>query len=246
MFTQIRGPDQHFSAFYKDDSILIQFIVEEFIKSHQLTLKINTLIQQRLDTNLTLESLCCALKQILSQLVGCLSQQEGSSFSRWSKGSLTKFKEYCEQFSCNSMRRNKQHTSLHMAAHQAWLTAIHNLEILNSLYSSSYISNAEVVLFLVPFRRTFRDLQMRIDQISRYIPRVMRAFWNNENVILCLLRKKALLTEIYGANFLHNRFKWPMKTSELIELLVQRYQARGFEALLPTIQHLHELEDSCL
>ncbi len=240
MFTQIRRPDHHFSAFYEDNSLLIQFILEEFVQSYQLTSQMKILIQESLKSKEGLNSLASSLIQILGQLVGYLPQQERFPFSRWTKGSLTKFKEYCEQFSHNSSHQNKLHFNLHMASHQAWLTAIHNLELLNSLHISSYTPNSRTILFFHPLQRAFHSLQLRFTQISRYIPRVMHAYWNNENVILCLLRKKALLTEIYGSDFLYKRFKWPMKTSDLSQLLVQRYQARGFEALLSSIQHILE------
>jgi len=78
---------------------------------------------------------------------------------------------------------------------------------------------------------------MRFNQMGRTIPRILNEYWNNENVIYCLLRKKDVLEEIYGSDF-YKRLKWPKKTSDLIELLLNRYQARGFEALLPLIHHL--------
>jgi hypothetical protein len=240
VLTKIGIPNHHFSAFYEDNSILIQFIVEEFIHSYQLTCQIKALIQERLDSTETLGSYSLSLIQILGQLVGCLHHQERSSLSRWTRGSLTKFKEYCEQFSRNSSHQNKQHVNLHMAAHQAWLMATYNLELLNSLYTNPYIPDSKSILFLLPLKRSLQNLQMRFNQISRYIPRVLNEFWNDENVIYCLLRRKDLLVEIYGQDFMYKRLKWPRKTSEMIGLLVSRYQARGFEALLPSIQRLLE------
>lgn len=235
-------PNPHFNAFYEDNSILIQFIVEEFIHSHQLTSQIKTLIQERLDSKETLNSLSLFLIQILRQLIGSLHDQEHSSLSRWTSGSLTKFKEYCEQFSRNSSHQNKQHLNLHMAAHQAWLMATSNLEILSSLHTKSYIQDTKSILFLHPLKRSLQNLQMRFNQISRTIPRILNEFLNNENVIYCLLRKRGLLAEIYGYDLLSKHLKWPKRTSDLIELLMSHYQARGFEALLPSIQHFFESE----
>ena len=54
MLTQIQGPNHHFNAFYEDNSILIQFIVEEFIQSHQLIFRMKALIQEHLDSVETL------------------------------------------------------------------------------------------------------------------------------------------------------------------------------------------------
>ncbi len=132
MFTQIREPDYHFSAFYKDDTILIQFILEEFIQSYQLNCQIQELLKRRLDLVESASSFSTSLLSILNQLIGHPPYLERSSFSYWAKGSLTKFKEYCEQFSRNSLYQNKQYVNLHMTVHQAWLLAMDNLELLNS------------------------------------------------------------------------------------------------------------------
>lgn len=235
--------DHHFSTFYEDNALLIQFIMVEFVHIYQLTFQIKALIQDRLDFISDSRTFLSSLTPILAQLVGYLPQQEQSSFSRWTKGSLTKFKEYCERFSYNSFHQNKQHVHLHMAAHQAWLTAIHNMELLNSLHTNSHKKNLDKTLFLIPLKRTFNTLHLRFNQVIRYIPRVIGAYWDDENVMLCLLRKQAQLTEIYGSDFLCKRFKWPIKRQELMPFLAQRYQNRGFEALIPTIQQVCNSEE---
>lgn len=240
MLTQIQGPDRHFSAFYKDNAILIQFMIDEFIRSHQLIFQIKTLIQKHLDSIQGLKSLSISLIQILGQLIGSPSQHEHCFQSSWTKGSLTKFKEYSEQFSRNSDHQNKQYVNLQNAAQQAWMIAVNNFEFLSSLSENSYPQNPPSMLFLHPLERAFNRLQRSMHQISRYIPRITSAYWNNENVILYIVRRKSALEEIYGSNFFYKSFKLPMKMHELIEMLIKRYQARGFESLLPTIQYLFE------
>ncbi len=236
MLTQISGPNQHFSAYYEDNSLLIQFIVVEFVHAHQLIFQTKSLMQEHLDSSQVSLTVLHSLRQLLGQLLGCFPQHEHSSFSRWTKGSLTKLKEYSEQFSRNSFHQNKQHVNLHMATHQAWLTAIHYLELINSLCRNPYTQHPEAILCLLPVKRTFNTLQIRFNQVIRSIPRVISDYGDNENVILCLLRKKAQFAEIYGPNFFYKHLKWPVKTKELVKLLTERYQSRGFEALLPTIQ----------
>ena len=159
--------------------------------------------------------------------MGSLPQQKRSPSSRWTGGSLTKFKEYCEQFSRNSSHQNKQHVNLHMTTHQAWLMAIDVFELLTSLYPNRWEKKSlSSPLFLLPLKRAFHGLQMRFNQISRHIPRIINAYRDNENVIFYLLNKRCSLSEIYGQDFLYKRFKFPVKASELIELLVNRYQER--------------------
>jgi len=242
MLTEIRDPDSCFSPFYENNSLLIQFILEEFIESYQLVFQIKTLIQKRLNFNQTLDSLSSSLIHLLSQLIGSPPKHERYSFSRWTKGPLTKFKEYAEQFSRNSRHQNRMHIHLHISTRQAWVKAIHNLELLDYLYVNPCPPNPKAVLFLIPLKHALKTLQVCFNQISRYIPRIVNAYWDDENILLFLLRKKALLAKIYGNDFLYQEFKWPIKGSELIQLLTERYQTRGFEALLPVIQELSQEE----
>jgi hypothetical protein len=242
VYTQIGVPDPRFIPFYQDNSILIQFMIEEFTQSYRLTLKIKTLIQDQSHQHRVSNFFPSSLIPIFNQLVGSPPKFEGASPSGWSKGHLTKFKEYTEHFSRNSSHENKKHFNLYMSVDQAWVTAIHHLELLNSSYLNSYISHSHSLLCLFPLKRAFHHLQMQFNQILRYIPRIISEYWNNENVIFYLLRKKEWLTEIYGSDFLHKRFKFPMTGSEMIDLLIKSYTSRGFETLLPTIQQLRASE----
>lgn len=240
MPTQIRTPDHHFRAYYEDNSLLIQFMIVEFVHTAQLTAKLNSLIQEHLCSKNSSPHNLSNLKQILEQLIRYHPHHEPSSYSRWTKGSLTKLKEYCELFSSNSSYQNKEHIRLHMSAHQALLDAIHAQELLYSLIINPYIPNAEHILNFLPISRTLAAFQNKINRLIRYFPRLMNPFLNNENVILCLLRLRQPFIDIYGADFVDKRFKWPVNTHDLIQFLSKRYQERGFDSLLPTLQQYQE------
>lgn len=238
VFTHIRGQNKDFSAFYKDNSILIQFLIEEFIRSFQLNFQINRLLEDQLGSSQNISTICTPCLRILLQLIGHPSQQEKSLASLWTKGPLTRFKEYCEHFSSNTFHQNKEHVNLHIATQHAWLMAVYIFELLNS-----YATNPSI-LFLMPLKRAFNLLQKRFNQIGKYIPRVTSAYWKNENVILCLLHKKNILEEIYGLESLYKWFKWPEKTADLNKMLVERYRLRGFQDILPIIQSLFAKEEA--
>lgn len=242
MLTQFRAPDHHFHAYYQDNSILIQCIIIGFVETYQLTSQIKILILERLDSNQDFQSLFSSLKLTFKRLLESHPQQENSSHSRWTQGALTRLKTYCEQYSRNSSHQNKHHCNLHMMTHQAWLTAFHTLELVNALTVNPYTQNAETILHLLPVKRSFNSLLNRINQVMRCFPKILHAYWNDENVMLCILRIRGELTQIYGSDFLHKRFKCPFKPKELIQFLLKRYQERGFDDLLPTIQQLFETE----
>jgi hypothetical protein len=237
----VPGSNRHFYHYYEDNSLLVQFIIVEFIQTHHLIFQIKTLIQNHLDSVHIPQSIVPSLMHVFSQLVGCLSQQERVFFSRWTKGSLTKLKEYCEQFARNSNYQNKQQIKLHLAAHQTWLAAIYYLELLYSLQVTH--DPQSQTYFLLPLKRVFQTLQRRFNQVMRSIPHVMSPYCKNENVILCLLRKKAPLAKIYGDDFLYKSFKWSFEPKELSQLLIQCYEARGFQSILPMVKEILKEED---
>lgn len=238
MLTQIRESNHHFAPFYQDNSILIQFVIEEFIHVYQLISKFNHLNQ----ISETENPLSNSLIPVLKDLIGGGDHEELSSSSHWARGSLTKLKEYCEQFSCNSSHQHKHSMHLHMAAHQTWLMAMHSFELLKSLHGNGCTHCFGNKLISHSLKRSIQRLLMRFNQLSRYILRALGDYGNNENVIYCLLRKKELLSEIYSEDFLYKCFKGTKKESHLIDMLLSRYQNRGFETLLPSIQTLCESE----
>lgn len=239
MLIQIEGPNQHFNAYYKDNSLLIQFIIAEFVQTYQLTNQLKALIQKHLNSLPTTDSAFPSLFQVLGQLVGGLSPYEclSLSISSWQKGSLTKLKEYCEQFLRNSQDANKQFIYFHTAVHRAWLSALQNLEFLNSL-QPTYAQAQKSTFFHLSFKRSFETLQIHFNQVVQRLPRLIQAYWNHENIVLCLLRKKIHLTEIYGPDFWVACFKWPLSSDQLSHSLTQYYQKRGYEALVSMIQQL--------
>lgn len=239
MLIQIEGSHQHFNAYYQDNSLLIQFIIAEFVQAYQLTNQLKLLVQKHLEFIPTTDSAFPSLFQVLGQLVGGLSPYAylSLSISSWQKGSLTKLKEYCEQFLRNSQDTNKQFIYLHTAVHRAWLSALQNLEFLNNL-QPTYEQAQKSTFFHLSFKRSFETLQIHFNQVIQRLPRLIQAYWNNENIVLCLLRKKVYLAEIYGPDFLATCFKWPMSSDQLFHSLIQHYEAKGYEMLVSMIQKL--------
>lgn len=238
--TKIPKRDGHFSHFFEDNSLLVQFILAEFVHVHQATHQIKSLLELQKDSAADPAALHQSLNLIFSQLVGSHPRQAHSS--NWSRGSLSRFKEYCEHLSNNSAQGKREHIHLHMSAHHVWLMAVHTIELVNTLFAKSYEKKGEKDILVVQLKRTCHSLQIRFKQVIRHLPKVIASYWNNENVILCLLRRKTQLAEIYGSDFLGSHFKWPAQTNELTEILSQRYKDRGFESILTLIEQMKGTE----
>lgn len=219
-------------------------MIEEFTRSYPLHIQIKCLVQEGYQRHKSLDVVSSSVIPLLGQLVGISLQHNCVSSCLWSKGPLTKLKEYCELFSSNSRHKNKPHVDLYIASHYAWMKALYAFESMSSLYAYSQSPQTLSTSFLMPLKQAFEHLHHRFNKIIHLIPRVSNSFWNNENVILCLLRKKSALEEIYGEDYLHKQFKCPIHPSELNAMLNERYQARGFDALMPTIQSLFKTEEA--
>jgi hypothetical protein len=173
----------------------------------------------------------------LNQLLGTTaSDHERSTVSRWTKGPLTKLKDYCEQLSRNDGFQNKKSLKLHHFVHQAWLSALRHLESVHSLKQSLNTPFAHNSLLAT--KRTAQHLNTRLNQVAKQLPKVLESYCQDENVLFFLFRKKEILSHIFGPTFLTKLLKFSAKKRHhLFQLLLHKYQQRGFDHLLPLIQH---------
>lgn len=224
--------NSHFCAYYKDNFILVQFIIVEFIETHHLILQIETLFEEILQSPQSLEKKFLSLIQLSTLLL-----QGSSSFPltfsfHWTEGSLTKLKSYCENFCSNLKQKEKGGTQLHLALHQAELAAMHYFLLLSSNKQTSSFNETS----FLSLKRAFESFKRRFNRVIRSIPRLVCAYCHNENILLCLLRKKGSLTKIYGIDFLAKYFKCSLTPHELMGLLLKQYQIRGFSSLPHPVQ----------
>jgi len=238
VFSQIRCPNHHYSSYSEDNSLLIQFMIVEFIHTAQLSNKLKCLIQKHLKTNQSLIPIFPDIKQIIEQLIREHPRREGSDSFPGAKGSLAKLKEYCGFFSHNSSHQNKHHLHLHLAANQALLTALHIQETLTAVPLNVHENKRTTSSF--PIKGAITIFQNKINQIIRRFPQALTAFWDNENVVFCIFRLRQSFIDIYGTDVIAQQFKTPAETKQLMELLCERYRERGFDSLIPTIHQLIE------
>lgn len=233
VLTQIKKPDHHFNAYYHHNAVLIQFVITEFIETYELTHKIRQLANQACQSAETLKEASHLLYQFTYELLGIRSDPDRLSNSRWMKGPLTKLKLYCEQFTYNTQYQNKSSLAVCTNVYQAWIIALHTLELLNLLEQSSHTTIPGSLL--LELKRILRRLDQRMRHVTKQIPRLLNAYRDNENVIYFLLKKRRQLSEIYGEETINKAFKDLFNKNSFSELIIQRYSRRGFEHLLPTI-----------
>jgi len=243
--TLLDRPLHHFNAYYQDNALLIQFIVAEFIETHQLIHDVIQMSLQVLEAPYQLSYCLMPLCQKVNELIGYCASRQSALASQWIKGPLTQLKSYSEQFSANTYHQNKHHVNLSLGINQLWLATLHFLELLNHLQTAlKKVQEASSYFLLV--KRAFQAFQGRANRIPRLILKALTSYIDNENVVYCLLRKKTQLTEIYGHLFMSKLFKGSLASKKLLKLLLNRYQARGYETHLHSFEHLLPLEESIL
>ncbi len=225
MLKQTQGPNQHFKAYYQDNSVLIQLVIAEFVHTHRLISNIKNFIDNNLLTPQQLDGSISPLFHSLNQLLGSQSNHEHAAISRWIKGPLTRMKEYCEQFSHNG-ESDKFHLNLHSAVYQTWLAAIHNMDLINTFRLCRTMTKN--LSFSSHVQRSLKRLLSRLNIVTKQIPRVANLYWNNENVAYFLMKRKRELIDIYGEEEVNKCFKSFAKQAILTPHLIRRYQERGF------------------
>jgi hypothetical protein len=234
----IKERNHYFNAFYHDNSLLLQFIITHFIKIHPLILEINDLTEKYLTAPYSQDIPFDSFFKILRLLVGSLSTEEQQAFPLWTKGLLTKLKEYSEQLPHNSQYKDKYHINLHITLHQTWLTSVNNLELLNALTRLECSSKKKIEL-LKNFRRNMIALNRRYQQALRYLAGSLKGQLKNENILLCLLRGQAVLSQMYGSDFIHKAFKCPIGPEQILRVVLGKYRERGFDHLPVAIEPPH-------
>lgn len=214
-----------FSPYYHDSPLLIQFIISEFLLIHQITDPIKKLIQTNLQPSTNWEESIQIFYHLLTELLGLNYQH--APISSWNEGPLTKMKNYCEQLSHNVPSLKKTHLNLQTSVYQAWISAIHNLELIKAFHLRTTFPKD--FSLKKHFEHPLNKFLNRLNRMTKEIPRNANLYWDNENVAYFLMRKKKELARVFGENEFIKQFKSFGKQGTLIPLLIKKFTARGFD-----------------
>ena len=168
---------------------------------------------------------------LLKQLVGTQTHvQPLSPLSNWTTGALTKLKKYCELLSRHTPYQKRHPLQLYRAVHQTWIAAIDHLELLQIMHT---VLTQNITPVSKIYIKRVKNLQTRFERVIKQVPKMIHPYWNNENVMLCLMRYKGPLTQIYGEIPLYEKFKWPINPQEIKDALIQKYTKKGVKYIAP-------------
>lgn len=224
VLTKPQMSNHHFNAYYHNNTLLIQFILSEFILSHQITKEIEIKTEEAWQVQDMNE-----FSRLLTQYLQALLRSETEK-DRWVKGPLIKIKDYCEQFSHNLNHSDKTSFNLCSYIHKTWLIGIKMFELLNSIHKLSYQTQSLNTFLMAALKRTFTQFTQRLKEMSKHILKLLSNHRHEETVLFFILRKKNQLIEIFGNDFFGKMIK--INKTNSLNLIKENYIQRGFEHLV--------------
>lgn len=212
--------DQHFSAYYEDNAILIQLLIVELISTYEILSQIEKVLKKTTPQNIG--KYLPDLLHKFKELVGPAGKHDWVGIPSWNSGALTKLKLYSCQFFKNKSLEKNNGIQLYNSVHLKWLIALKNLDFIQKAILKNECNFTKL-------QRLLNTLLARKQIITNQMLRTLAAFSNNENVIFFLLRKKAALNKIFGPKFL----AVDSANKERIIVLTNKYIERGFQHHLP-------------
>lgn len=220
MKQQIKLLKPHINVYHLDSSLLLQFILSEF-----LTICCEIQAIKSLPSKLS-EADREKLEYTLSHLSG--ASKEYMRLFSWNSdgGILAKLKSYCGFFAQNSDLSEKKLRALHHKSNQIWLQCLQCLDLVRS------DEGTELIL------KSIDKLVRGVQQIGKLIADILPEFRDDENVLFFLLRNYKELDAAYSPRFISKTLKKMFNggAHEAGRLMIVNYTQRGFNNLVPIIQ----------
>lgn len=237
--------EQNLNIYCQSNSLLFQFILADFLKTFSHIQEVEriydqmeaTLIKRRLHGGV--EHYLTELLSILPSLTGSQSVIASEISFPWTaeKGSLNKLRHYCYLFVHRSKSEDKDIANMNVCVSKAFHSALQCREVILSLQQES-LENTSVPSYVTLYQLLDRLID-NMRRVSRLILRILIQYRTDENVLYFLLRHREDFDRLYKTQFVIKILKkmYPRGIKEAGELLVEKYSRRGFDSIIPAINH---------
>lgn len=225
---------RHVNSYHRDNSLLFQFILAEFLEAYTEIQKLDSLCS-RTPTPLPKDELSCRqaeknlhlIQEVLIKLVGPTRDYMRLFSWNFSEGMMSKLRTYCVLFLQNADTDEKELIAIQHYADKAWLNCVQAVDAFHempvdrhSLFSSLEKSSSAMHRF------------------AKQIARQIHQFKNDENVIFFILRNHKIFDKLYGNRFVVRLFSkmYSKGMKDSVSFLNKKYVARGFDNILPAIE----------
>lgn len=228
LYTSITA--HHVNSYHQSPSLLFQFLLSEFLNTYSTLQHLDSLCSH--STTFLSEDSCLQaeneelIKKTLIKLLGSPKDYMRMFSWNFSEGLLAKMRTYCTLFIQNAETDEKEFIAIQHYADKIWQGCLQALDALQE-------APADRSLFRVPLDKASAAMQ----RLAKLIARLIHQFRDDENVIFYVLKHHQAFDALYGPRFvmkLMNRI-YSKGLKEVHFFLVKKYQERGFDHLVPSI-----------
>lgn len=234
---------RHVNSYHQSNSLLFQFILLEFIEAYTEIQYLDALRNRTPSPWTQDESACHQADPHFHLIAVALTKLAGSPkdhmrlFSwNFSEGLLAKLRSYCTLFLQNDDTNEKEWIAIQHYADKIWQACMQAIDAVQDIPQDRHI----LILAL-------DKASAAMQRLAKIIARLIHQFRDDENVIFYVLRHHKIFDKLYGHRFTVKLMAkiYPKGVKEVYLLLAKKYQERGFDNLLPTIDAvIQEVEAS--
>lgn len=240
---------ENFHPFFYNNSLLLQFILTEFLSVSAEIQKLKQLSDKLKKLNNASKE---ATEEDFIELTARLHKLVGSTTERmcplpWNldNGSMAKLKDYSDLLAQNLDDEDYALYNIHDYFHKALIRGKLTLDIVRL----PHLTPAQYHQLCEKIAQGVHKIKENILSAARLMVATIYKFRQDENVLFFLLRHEQQIKELYGSNFLKKLFckMYPNGLDEVEQFLLSSYEKRGFTNLLPIIsQKLSDLRNESL
>ncbi len=221
MISQIPIHNTLITSLHKNRSLILQFLLEEFLFAGIEISKLTSLDEVALVSIEELKYTFTALGGPIQELLSCLAWNH-------EQGILLKLKLYSTTFIAGNSHHLSKYIHLEKSSTLLWKTS---LEIISLLNQSEQKKREH--LKKEPLKKKIKYFISTFNKLSSTITDCIKDFPSDENLIFFLLRNKTKFERIYGADHIKKLLLeiHPEGISQAAMLLKNRFVKRGFNTI---------------
>lgn len=234
MILEPRPLNPSFHPYYRDQGIVLQFILSEFLYALREMHCITQHFKNCPSHSITVHSI-----PELRTCFGNLFGSAGEVFCQlpWNPeiGILHKLKAYSSQFAQNISDESHPIHAIHHYFHKACLSCKQAIDL---LYPPFDIDINNESLFKQNLKQVTEKINRGMRRCARLLAQIIFSFRSNENIIFFLLHHYSHITAFYAPQILCKLISkmHPNGFKGVQEFLLDRYEERGFDHLLTPIK----------
>ncbi|MGZ3633626.1 MAG: hypothetical protein ACXU9U_00230 [Parachlamydiaceae bacterium] len=241
----IEAPNTHqFLLSRYPKHVLFQLILVSFVRTQETIQSLLSASAQMTEAEMVHRSLHKeSILQAIEKLVGPSALIQSPFNWKIASGLLTTLKNDSSLFQTIYEKNFSEAVTIRKQAAKSWLYSSELRELASDLSIDKPLKQCDK---FNRFQKVEIQITASLKALGNALAKTLTHFKNNENVLYCLLCHHTSLDLIYGPSFTAKNFKKMHRSLDQTQhFLIEAYQRRGFEQLVPTItQKMSFLHDT--